>query len=116
MTAKILLTLFLLSISIYTFTQKSRIRHTLFFIELLIALGIFFVWAPDATTTLANAIGIGRGADLVFYFAILFLVFFIFNLHLKLRIQHEEITELARRVAIISAHARRTQNDENKNR
>lgn len=62
--------------------------------------GSVFVWVPVAADRVANALGVGRGADLVLYMycAISFLL--ILNLSLKLRAQHETITNLARYVAI----------------
>jgi SAM-dependent methyltransferase len=41
------------------------------FIGLLLATGIFFLLYPEVTNQLAHFLGIGRGADLIFYLAIL---------------------------------------------
>jgi hypothetical protein len=100
MIAKILLSIALGVVALYAFTQKRRVRFASFLIDVVVIVGILFVWMPDLSTIIANKLGVGRGSDLVFYFAIIFLTFFVFVLHLRLRMQHEEITELARKIAI----------------
>lgn len=67
--------------------------------------GGVFVWVPSAADRVAHMLGVGRGADLVLYMycAISFLL--ILNLSLKLRAQHETITELARFIAIANARS-----------
>ena len=43
--------------------------------QLFFAAGVFFVIFPDRTTDIAHWVGVSRGADLLFYSAILFLFF-----------------------------------------
>ena len=63
--------------------------------------GLYFIWFPAHATFLAEAVGIGRGVDLIIYIWIVISLLVIFNLHLKLRSQMELITELAREIAIL---------------
>ncbi|MBN1510794.1 MAG: DUF2304 domain-containing protein [Phycisphaerae bacterium] len=58
------------------------------------------VW-PDATSLIAAFLGIGRGADLVFYCAIPILSFGIWMLYIRLRRVRREITLLVRHVAML---------------
>ena len=71
------------------------------------ALGLFFVAFPEASNRLANFAGVGRGADLVFYAFIVFTLVTIFNLHLRIRMQSDTMTELARTLALLSARRSR---------
>lgn len=58
------------------------------------------VVAPNATRTVARMLGIGRGADLVFYCGILVMFIGFFVMYLKLRRLQEELTVLVRHMAI----------------
>lgn len=64
------------------------------------ALGIVMTVVPDFTTTVANAVGVGRGVDLFFYLAILGLAFVCLLLYSRVRELQESITELTRALAI----------------
>lgn len=84
----------------------SRFRNAL--IDLLAlgvfaGLGIFFILFPDHTTDIAKKLGVGRGADLLFYICILFFLFIILKLFARLKRLEEKITELVRQQAIDKA-------------
>ena len=68
--------------------------------------GLYFVWLPDQATWLAERVGIGRGVDLVLYIWVVVSLLAILNLHLLLRMQLEQITILARRLALAEAETR----------
>jgi hypothetical protein len=72
-------------------------------------LGIAMVAAPDWTTKLANLIGVGRGADLFFYLAIVGFSFAGLVLYSKIRDLESSITKLVRVLAI--ERAERTVSD-----
>ena len=63
-------------------------------------LGIVMVAVPDMTTRVANQVGVGRGADLFIYLALLGFAFIGMLLYSKLRDLEATITHLARTVAI----------------
>ena len=64
------------------------------------------ILVPDATMRLAHLLGIGRGADLVFYIAILAALVVFFLLYLRLvRLEHH-LTELVRHLALADAARR----------
>lgn len=84
----------------YTFIQKTTRSGFRYFLYGVLVLGLYFIWAPDQATAFAHVIGVGRGADLVTYFWIVFSLIVIVILHLKIRLLHEQLTELARSVAI----------------
>lgn len=58
---------------------------------------------PELTAILARALGIGRGTDLVFYFAILGMVFGFFTVYVRLRRIESDLTKVVRELAIRSA-------------
>jgi small membrane protein len=68
--------------------------------------GLYFVWLPDQANWLAEWVGIGRGVDLVLYIWVVVSLLAILNLHLLLRMQLEQITILARRIALSEAETR----------
>ncbi len=105
MIAQALLVIGLVVIMAYALAQRGR--------SVLVAnavvggsmLGLVLVAAPDLANLVANAVGIGRGADLVIYVFILLSLAAIFNLHLRLRSEREVTTRIVRELAIRGARA-----------
>jgi hypothetical protein len=77
-------------------------REGLIWLAVWLAAGVTVLW-PNVTSRLAKAVGIGRGADLVFYCAILVLLCGIWMLYIRLRRVRREITLLVRHVALLDA-------------
>jgi small membrane protein len=69
------------------------------------ALGIALAAFPDLSTDVARRLGVGRGTDLVFYFALLAGMFCISNLYFRFKKQEEILVELIRQNAIDHAEA-----------
>lgn len=90
---------------LYAFGQRRRSGPISYGIILAALVGAVLVVLPDLSTTLANAVGVGRGADLVFYVFMLIVFAAIANLHLRLRAHSEVVTLLAREVALSTAKA-----------
>jgi small membrane protein len=65
--------------------------------------------APDLTGLLAQAVGIGRGADLLFYVAILIGSAGFLLLYLKLRRIEHDLTLLSREIALLIGDGRRAE-------
>lgn len=59
-----------------------------------------FILDPELTQRIARVLGVGRGADAVFYLAIVGLSYGIFRLYLRLRHQDQMLTLLVRKLAI----------------
>jgi small membrane protein len=70
----------------------------------VVAMGAFFVWVPEATHNIAEAFGVGRGADLVLYLWVVITLALIVFLYLKVARLSQKLTRLARAVAL--GHAR----------
>ena len=58
---------------------------------------------PAVTQWFAKILGVGRGADAVFYVTLVALCYGLFRLQLKIRTQQHEITQLVRKLAIVEA-------------
>lgn len=93
----------LLLIVVYAFTQKAKSPFVSVVTMLCALSGLYFVWAPSHANVIANFIGIGRGADLIFYCWIVISLAILLNLHLKVRSILELVTALARKIAIMEA-------------
>ena len=68
-------------------------------------LGTAVVIFPVLSTNVAHVLGIGRGTDLVFYFAVLGGLFAVSNFYFRFRRNEEALAVLARRIAIDRAEA-----------
>lgn len=58
------------------------------------------VWLPGSLTKMANFLGIGRGADLIFYVSLLIIFYLIFRIYLKLEKIEKNITKIVRKNAL----------------
>jgi small membrane protein len=105
MIAQLVLTLLLLGVLLYAWIQYRR-APAIGVLAMFAALtGLYFVWIPAHATWLAEHVGIGRGVDLILYLWVVISLIVLLNLHLKLRVQNEMITVLARELAIANARA-----------
>ena len=69
----------------------------------ILLLGMFALVYPNTTTTVAHVIGIRRGADLLFYIAILVGLIVAFIGYLRFRVLDRQITLLVRQHALQNA-------------
>ncbi len=72
------------------------------FIGFLMTLGIFFVLDPEVTNQLAHFLGIGRGADLIFYLAILGFGYITLLLYSKIKKLEDQLTQIVRKQSLES--------------
>jgi hypothetical protein len=79
-------------------TRKSALRRL--FVFFVFGSGLVFILYPGLSMRIAHLVGIGRGADLVFYVAILFLVFLCFNFYLRFQALEAQLTGIVRTLAI----------------
>jgi hypothetical protein len=103
MIAQAILSLLLLGVILYAWTEYRRSPAVAFLSFVAAATGIYLVWFPDQSTRLAELTGIGRGVDLIIYTWVAISLIVLLNLHLKLRAQLELITVLARKIALANA-------------
>jgi hypothetical protein len=106
---QILVSLFVLIVLAKLFKQYNGDKITLanFLLWCLLWLAVLLVfWQPDLTSYLANFLGIGRGADLIIYVAILVLVYLVFRVFVRLQKLEKDLTKLIRDEAIKNASKR----------
>jgi len=84
----------------YAFLQRDKSRLIASCIGVLSAIGMVLVIQPEYSTRVANAIGVGRGTDLITYFWILMTVLVMLNLQFKIFALQRTLTMLAREVAL----------------
>lgn len=106
---QILLSLLILIIGLYVFRKfrNSIVDIVLFFGFLLT--GLVFIMYPELTTKIAKFLGVGRGADMVFYLAILFFTFVSLKLYERLRGLEKLLHKIIREKAIDEAKDHRDQ-------
>jgi hypothetical protein len=70
---------------------------------LLMLVVLVAVLAPELVSAVANAIGVGRGTDLVLYLVSVTFGFYVVNQYLRAQDSRDELHQLARRIAILEA-------------
>lgn len=74
--------------------KKRLLDIVLFFILMVSA--ILFILSPDITNRIAAKMGVGRGADLVFYISILIFWFILLKLFARIRRLEQQFTKIVR--------------------
>src|SRR6187402_2538563 len=100
---QVVLTLCIALIAIYMYIRLRSGLFDVILIGLFFAAGIFFVLFPDTTNNIAHWVGVSKGANLLLYSAILFLLFLILKLYSRLRRIEQKFTELVRNKSIEEA-------------
>ncbi len=103
MLIQILLIVFLLfatSRALLQLRQKNLTVGSFLFWGTIFIAAIIGVLNPKVTSYVANALGIGRGADVVVYFSIVILFYLIFRLTIALEEIRYEITDIIREIAL----------------
>lgn len=87
------------AIFIYYISRFRSAFFDLLILAVFAGLGIFFILFPDYTNIIANKLGVGRGADLLFYCCILLFLFIFIKLFARIRRLEKTLTELVRKQA-----------------
>lgn len=102
--------IFLLGIDI---ARKEKFNALHFLVFLTIGIGlIVFTFFPSALVRLGNVFGLQRGADLLVYMSIIFLIYFSLLLLRKIWENKDEITNLIREIALQNAGKKSFKKDE----
>jgi len=101
--AKVILGLIVVMMSTYILGRNSnkisaykKILLGLFVLSVILA--IFY---PNVVGEIAHFIGIGRGADLIFYLTTIVLIFVIVNSSFQRKEEQKKIVKLARRITLL---------------
>lgn len=82
----------------YANKQVSKYWAIVWSVLWLVVIGVALM--PQATDRIASIAGVGRGADLLVYLAVTFLLYAVLRLLVRQQKMSEEITELVRKIAI----------------
>lgn len=100
---KIILLTGIVFISLYFIIRlKRKLLDLLFLFALIAVAAVFIIW-PDLTNSIAKELGVGRGADLVFYISILIFWFVVLKMYVRIRTLEQSFTEMIRQDAISKA-------------
>lgn len=97
---QVLLVAGLIFIGIYMYVRLRSSIIDILLIVLFMFIGVALVFFPDFANRLAHWLGVGRGADLVFYISILFLLFLVLKLYARIRRIEQQLTEIIRKKSV----------------
>lgn len=97
---KILLITGVAFIAVYFFVRLRNSLFDVFLLLLLIGAAVTFVLFPEITNTIAHKLGVGRGADLIFYVSIIIFWFVILKLYARIRKLEQIVTTVVRKDAL----------------
>ena len=80
--------------------SKHRPAIGTFIVLITAVLAFVFVLFPETTNKIAHWLGVGRGADFIFYLCILLFWFIISKLVSRIKLLEDQITELVRKDAL----------------
>lgn len=106
MIIRILLLAGLVGIGWFVFLRRNKLPFHIMTVFALLAAGVVAVLAPETTDDLAKLVGVGRGADLVTYLAIIVVMFVLLHYYSKFVELQRKLTELAREMAILRAESK----------
>jgi small membrane protein len=109
MTIQVFLTVLLLGVALLVAAQRTSSRFIQLAVLAVIAVGVYFVWAPERANDLAAAVGVSRGADLLFYLWVIITLALIMFMYFKIQRLAQRVTRLSRAIAL--SHPRRPTRD-----
>jgi small membrane protein len=117
MLIRILLIAGLAAIGFFVFLRRNRLPLHIMTVFILLAAGAAAVIVPELPDAVAHFVGVGRGADLVMYLAIVSVMFVLLHYYSKFVEMQAKLTELTRQIAIMkteSQHKLAAPPDDNK--
>jgi hypothetical protein len=91
----------------FVFLRRNRLPVHIMTVFVLLGAGAVAVVFPDITQDAAELVGVGRGADLVTYIAIVAVMFVLLHYYTKFVDLQRQLTEVARELAILRAEVDR---------
>jgi small membrane protein len=112
---QIILVLAALGVAVYfvrrTHDVRIRASKRIAFLAFIL-MNIYAVLRPEDTTWIAQQVGVGRGTDLVVYLLVVAFVFGMLNTYLRQREISNQLTDLARTIALHEAERTNRDRDE----
>lgn len=100
---QVVLIILLLLILAYTVSKLRSRKTDLLILGFMVVAGIALVLMPDYTIWLAKKLGVGRGADLIFYLSILAFWYVILRLYIRIRKLEQAVTAMVRQQSLDNA-------------
>lgn len=111
--AKFILIFLLLLLYLFYRPRRAGLRPHLRFLSLgALCLAMLAILFPDVTTRISHLLGVGRGVDLILYLMIVFLLFVVTGLRLRLGQVQRNLTLLTRQIAFLQARPAERQKKE----
>ncbi|HVK86714.1 MAG TPA: DUF2304 domain-containing protein [Kofleriaceae bacterium] len=107
MIIRILLLSGLAAIGWLVFLRRNRLPIHIIVVFALLALGALAVIFAERTDVIANAVGVGTGADLVTYLFEVAAAFVLIHYYTKFVELQKQVTDLTREIAILRAEVER---------
>ena len=97
-------------IGLYFVTRLKKRLLDIVLLFAMITVGIAFALWPNITNIIARDLGVGRGADLIFYVSILIFWFVSLKLYARIRKLEQLFTEIIRKDALSHANDLKDEN------
>jgi len=108
MIIRILLLLGIAATGYLIFLRRNRLPLHIMTVFGLLAAGAAAVIDPNLADDVAHMVGVGRGADFIFYISITGVLFVLMHYYTKFVEMQAQITDLTRELAILRAEVDRT--------
>lgn len=89
------------------FLRRNRLPFHIVTVFGLLGVGAVAVVFPELATDLAHFVGVGRGADLITYIAIVGVMFVLIHYYTKFVELQQQVTELTRELALLRSECER---------
>jgi hypothetical protein len=99
--SQVILLILLVLFATYIVRLRSTSGDRLMYLTLA-AIGVALILDPEFTNRLAAAVGVGRGADLMFYFFIIFALFHFATTAATIRRLQRDVTRLSQALALLA--------------
>ena len=97
---QVLLITAIILVAVYFFVRLHNSILDILLLVLMVSTGLVFVLFPGITNELAHRLGVGRGADLIFYLSIVIFWFVILKLYTRIRRLEKTLTDVVRKDAL----------------
>ena len=109
MIIQIILSLIILLLISYSLYQGKRLLPWKLPFITALTFSLYFIWNPEHATSIANSLGVGRGADLLLYILIIANLIIITNVHNKFHEVNEINTKITRKISLLEQKIKETE-------
>lgn len=108
MIIRIILLSALAAIGYFGFLRRNRLPVNIILVFTILAVAGAAVMFPSYTDTIAQAMGVGAGKDLIIYMVVVLLLFLSLHFYVKSVDHQRQLAQLVREIAILRAEVERT--------